>query len=322
MDFLKFVFDGSLMPHGHCLMWRTDLLFLHLAGDIATVIAYFAIPIALVILVRNRHDTAFNRTFLLFAAFILLCGITHLFAIINIWCGYYFLHGLAKFFTGLISVITAIIVWRLLPIAVHLPSNSELNEKVRQLEEAEIEMVIVKNGLEEQVAQRTEELELMTRIDQLTDVLNRRGLLSILDSEMLRYNRYQEAFCVLMIDLDNFKKINDTYGHNTGDDVLVHAAKILRELSRATDSVGRFGGEEFVVLLPNTGLDDARHIAERYRTSIAGAGIESEGHTLSVTCSIGVAMVKIGQTTEDLLHDADQAMYTAKNQGKNQVVTA
>src|SRR5690606_7224548 len=98
------LFDGSFMPHGHCLLWRWDLLFLHVSGDILTTISYALIPIALIHLVHKRDDLKFDRIFLLFAGFIAFCGITHLMGLINIWHGYYYLEGLAKLATGLISI--------------------------------------------------------------------------------------------------------------------------------------------------------------------------------------------------------------------------
>lgn len=164
MSFFQTLFDGSLMPHGHCLLWRGDLLFLHVGGDALTVFSYFAIPPALLYLRQKREDLAVDTVFLLFAALIFLCGVTHLVNIINVWQGFYFIEGLTKMATGLVSAVTAIMVWVLLPQVLKLPTmgalmtNSEVlsrsqddilaaREQLAQLEEKIKERKSVLNGL-------------------------------------------------------------------------------------------------------------------------------------------------------------------------------
>lgn len=133
MDIISRLIDGSLMPHGQCLLWRADLLFLHIGGDILTVAAYFIIPSAMIFLIKGRDDLTFNWVSTLFASFIFLCGITHLINIINIWHGYYFVEGLFKFMTGLVSAVTAIMVWKLMPKALAIPSHNDLIQKNKEL---------------------------------------------------------------------------------------------------------------------------------------------------------------------------------------------
>lgn len=123
MDLFQRLFDGSLMPHGQCLLWRPDLLTLHVGGDLLTVLAYFAIPPAILIFNRQRDDLGNPYVLLMFSLFIFLCGLSHLMGLANIWNGYYFLEGVTKIATGIVSLATCIAVWRLLPHALELPSN-------------------------------------------------------------------------------------------------------------------------------------------------------------------------------------------------------
>lgn len=298
--------DGSLMPHGHCLLWRSDLLFLHFGGDLLTSIAYFIIPCCLVYLVMRREDLEFNRLFMMFAAFILLCGVTHVIALVNIWHGYYFIAGIFKALTGIVSITTAFIIWRYIPKALSLPNRFEL--------------LAANEELETRVKQRTEELELLTITDELTGISNQRYLMSFIESEISRYERDPTPFSLVILDLDRFKNINDSYGHIVGDEVLRDVAKILRTESRAIDVVGRYGGEEFILILPNTKLGVAEVFAERVRLAIEkGGSTITAGETIYYTASFGVAEYRPKQSSEDILRAADSALYRAKDNGRNQV---
>ncbi len=303
------------MPHGHCFLWREDLLFLHVAGDLTTALAYIMIPIILVRLVVIRRDLRFNSLFLLFAAFILFCGLTHIIGVINIWHGYYYVEGVAKVATGLISITTAIVFWKLLPVLVALPSRTDMNEKVEELQLAQQALMESNASLEAKVAERTQELERIAYRDSLTNLLNRREITRILDVEIERAQRQKSPLSVLMLDLDNFKSVNDNHGHQVGDQVLKSAADTLVECGRRTDYIGRIGGEEFLILLPNTGYDVALALAERYRASIEG----TPSNGITSTCSIGVAELEVGEQMEKLLQRADQALYSAKDSGRNTV---
>lgn len=322
MDLVQRLFDGSLMPHGHCLLWRHDLLALHVGGEILIVIAYFAIPSALIHLVRKRNDLVFNWIFLLFAGFILFCGITHLISLVNVWHGYYFIEGVAKVLTGLISIITAVMIWRLVPRALALPSNADLLAKNRELELLEKELVATNQFLEQRVQERTQELEKMAITDSLTGIPNRAEVMKNLKAELERARRYHKGLCVLMIDLDNFKQINDSHGHLSGDRVIVDAANILKNLCRGSDSIGRYGGEEFVVVLPESTIDSAVSFAERVRQEISQQKISSlDQQQITYTCSIGVAEMNSDHDHQTLLQDADKALYRAKFDGRNRVVS-
>lgn len=314
MTFFDKILDGGFMPHGHCFLWREDLLFLHVAGDLTTALAYVLIPFVLVRLVVVRDDLRFNAIFLLFAAFILFCGLTHIIGVVNIWHGYYYIEGGAKVATGLISITTAIVLWRLVPALVALPSRNDMAVKVVELQQARDALAESNRSLEAKVVQRTLELERLASRDPLTNLLNRREIVRILDIEIERAQRQKTPLSVLMLDLDNFKSINDNFGHQVGDAVLRSSADTLVGASRKTDFVGRIGGEEFLILLPNTGYAAALQLAERYRM-----GIENNADNIHYTCSIGVAELRVGEYPDNLLQRADQALYAAKNSGRNNV---
>ena len=157
-------------------------------------------------------------------------------------------------------------------------------------------------------------------IDKLTGVWNRQALLAELFSEVERASRYNRPLSVAFVDIDHFKQVNDTYGHSVGDVVLRGVAQTVRANLRATDIVGRYGGEEFMVLLTETGVEDATVLAEKIRSLVQRARFTVEGGTeLTVTVSIGIAGGQGRQLrVDELVRDADAAMYSAKGLGRNQ----
>ena len=162
------------------------------------------------------------------------------------------------------------------------------------------------------------ELEKLVVTDTLTQINNRRYFMQRLTEEINRGSRTNLPLVLLMMDLDEFKKINDTYGHTVGDLVLQNVATVLSSNVREIDILGRIGGEEFAVLLPNTSLQDAALLAERMRQSIENASVEIAGQTVKITVSIGAADYKTEMTSiSALLRNADQAMYQAKQSGRN-----
>lgn len=163
----------------------------------------------------------------------------------------------------------------------------------------------------------------MSTIDGLTRLTNRRSFIERSESEFARARRVPiSGISCIMIDIDHFKKINDTLGHHAGDAVLVQTAGLLLANRRQYDEVGRYGGEEFAVLLPETSLEDATQIAERLREKIAAQSITVDGKKISVTASFGVACFpgEGVETINDLLRAADAALYKAKHTGRNRVV--
>jgi diguanylate cyclase (GGDEF)-like protein len=171
---------------------------------------------------------------------------------------------------------------------------------------------------EEQEARRT--LEHLATTDSLTGVLNRRSFIEAAENEVNRFRRYGRPFAVLVMDLDNFKRINDTYGHLAGDRALLTFTSMARRMQRATDQLGRLGGEEFGLLLPETSLSQALKVAERLRAECAAQVITLEGATFGITLSGGVAGVTPeDEKLDDVMRRADAALYRAKEAGRDRV---
>lgn len=168
------------------------------------------------------------------------------------------------------------------------------------------------------------ELEYLAQTDFLTEIANRRHFMQLAEEEMARTLRYGGQISILMMDIDHFKKINDTHGHKTGDVVLRKFAELSRHALREVDTLGRVGGEEFAVLLPQTGSEQALEVAERLRKATADTEIVlDQGGALHFTVSIGVASrTGEGTTIEAMLSQADKALYEAKHQGRNRVCAA
>lgn len=178
----------------------------------------------------------------------------------------------------------------------------------------------VSNILKLQTA--TRQLERLASTDPLTGAYNRRHFMETGDNELLRSNRYDHAVTVLMLDIDHFKAVNDTYGHSIGDIALKETVRVIEETLRGEDTLGRLGGEEFAVLLPETNASRAALLAERIRVAIGEIVIETPTDPLSFTMSIGLTEgSKDDKTIDDLLKRADDGLYKAKEQGRNQVVS-
>jgi diguanylate cyclase (GGDEF)-like protein/PAS domain S-box-containing protein len=169
--------------------------------------------------------------------------------------------------------------------------------------------------MEELLEAKNRRLEEMSRRDYLTDLYNRRALMEKLDFEIKRRNRTKTSLSVVMLDLDHFKQVNDTHGHQVGDQVLVQVADLLRKTVREIDIVGRYGGEEFLVILPDCPAKEAVNVAERIRAGVAGFDFNL---SLKLTISGGVAEY-IGGNSDNLIEIADQNLYLAKNSGRNKI---
>lgn len=156
--------------------------------------------------------------------------------------------------------------------------------------------------------------------DALTGVYNRRGLHQLGDFELRRARRINRSFCAMIFDIDHFKRINDHYGHKIGDQVLQKLAERCQKTSRTVDLISRHGGEEFVILLPETNLESASRVAERLRQSIMNESFPTDAGALRVTISVGVAEARETDTLHTLIERADVAMYKAKGAGRNRVV--
>jgi diguanylate cyclase len=153
--------------------------------------------------------------------------------------------------------------------------------------------------------------------DPLTQIANRRGLMQAFEAEQSRMARGGGELAIGLLDIDNFKRLNDELGHNAGDQALKALAHVVSQALRPTDHVARFGGEEFVVLLPQTPVDDGQQILTRLQRSLSGGLFEHEGKKILVTFSAGVTCYRPAERIEEALERADQALYEAKRTGKN-----
>jgi diguanylate cyclase (GGDEF)-like protein len=201
--------------------------------------------------------------------------------------------------------------------------STKLQNSYRNLKE-------LNESLEEKIKERTkdleirqEELKILAATDSMTKLYNRRYFTEMCIGMFSLENRMIEEIGVIMLDIDNFKYINDTYGHQQGDKVIIFIANLLREHTRKSDVICRFGGEEFILLLPHTSLQYTIQHAENIRSRIASYTMDlGDNKTLSVTVSVGVSMVNHERDIdmEDAIKRTDRALYEAKNSGKNRVV--
>jgi diguanylate cyclase (GGDEF)-like protein len=170
------------------------------------------------------------------------------------------------------------------------------------------------------LVETNKELHQLSITDGLTGLLNRKHILELLDKEISRSRRYGHPVSVLMLDIDHFKNVNDTYGHQTGDAVMRRLADCFCEAIRENDMVGRYGGEEFLILLPNSNAQNSAQTAQRIRKMVQDLEIETSGENVSVTVSIGVSSYpRYGQDADAVICAADAALYQAKSNGRNQV---
>ncbi len=169
---------------------------------------------------------------------------------------------------------------------------------------------------------KLEHLSELIREDQLTGSLNRRGLDDAYEREAARADRRKAPLSVALLDLDNFKDLNDTLGHYAGDQALIHLVRIVKDTLRPTDVIARFGGEEFLILLPDTKLDDAQQTLMRVQRALTRHFFMYKNEQVLITFSAGVAMRESGESQESVTNRADKAMYQAKLAGKNRVLKA
>jgi diguanylate cyclase (GGDEF)-like protein/PAS domain S-box-containing protein len=474
---LSWLVPGDFMPHGHCYLWTPVLLWMYVVSDTVIAISYYTIPIALLYLVKKRADLEFNWVFVMFSVFIFACGTTHLIAIATIWEPAYWLDAAMKSVTAVASGITAIMLWRLMPVALTITSTKQLKTTIARLESevqkrllAEQALEKLNLNLEHLVKERTEdlsninvslrqeieqrkhtELELfnqrqlaivtlesigdavittnmqsevtylnpvaekmtgwskaeamgrpileifrilnestrklaanpvdvvlahnkvcglanhtlliaksgaeyaiedsaapirdqngailgvvlvfhdvsdarqmaqkMTYLaehDYLTDLPNRLLLTDRITQAISAAKRRGSKLAILFFDIDHFKRVNDTLGHEVGDQLLKVMSKKLQMCIRASDTLSRQGGDEFVVLLPELNDDTVpAEIAQKILSAIKDP-INIANHELYITASIGIAVYPDdGDSVDVLTRHADAAMYHAKNSGRN-----
>ncbi|MFP4364960.1 MAG: diguanylate cyclase [Spirochaetia bacterium] len=176
--------------------------------------------------------------------------------------------------------------------------------------------------MNEELEKVNKELEKVAKYDSLSGLLNRISLFAVLDIEIERAVRNNGTLSGIMMDIDHFKRINDNYGHQCGDAVIREIGNELKDRLRKYDHAGRYGGEEFFIILPNTTLNQAAQIAKRFREDLENMSIACREDTLTVTASMGVAQFKNDrESREEWISRADKALYTAKERGRNCVET-
>ncbi|MBE0487319.1 sensor domain-containing diguanylate cyclase [Marinobacter sp.] len=166
-----------------------------------------------------------------------------------------------------------------------------------------------------------EQLAKLSMTDRLTGLLNRGTWENLVDAEYERYRRYNQDTCLVMFDIDHFKPVNDTYGHLAGDEVIRHTAQTTRNGIRQSDSAGRYGGEEFGIILPETDAENARILCERIRETIEKSTVETSAGDITYTISMGIAQLTAEpENYMQWMQKADEALYAAKESGRNKVV--
>lgn len=180
--------------------------------------------------------------------------------------------------------------------------------------------------LERLVSEKTQDLERaneqlkqLSIRDPLTQTLNRRGFTEYAEREMSKFARTQQSFCLILLDIDHFKQINDTYGHELGDKILIEISKLIHGALRQGDIMARWGGEEFIILLPNTELTNAAIVADKVRQLLSKSNIQSVKQALQVTFSAGISEIAEGQSLDQCIKQADMMLYEAKQNGRNMV---
>lgn len=286
----------GLMPHGYCFLWDIGLTSLHVLADGAIAVAYFSIP-TVMYLNRDRVTDEMQPLMLMFAAFILSCGIGHVIAAWNIWHGNYWVEGVWKAVIAGISLATA---WHL---------------------KGEIPNFL---GLHRQLT----ETQMLANTDPLTGLANRRGLEQALEQLLpVPLTAAQRGHVLMLIDLDHFKQVNDRYGHTTGDRLLQSVAQTLSRHTRSTDIVARLGGDEFAVLLTGCSLPKGHTIAtailQDLRTISLEDGPGSCDQPPMVTASIGLHRLESSHKSFlSIFQRVDKLLYTSKQAGRDRITIA
>ncbi|HEV2608667.1 MAG TPA: diguanylate cyclase [Noviherbaspirillum sp.] len=195
-----------------------------------------------------------------------------------------------------------------------LRSRDEMMSVRKEVQEAEARI----NDLETKLRQMSE----LVMEDQLTGSLNRRGLDDVFSRELARADRRKSPLCIALLDLDDFKRLNDTHGHSAGDQALIHLVRVIKDTLRTMDMIARFGGEEFLIVLPDTQLDDAMQTVTRLQRELTKRIFMYNHERLLITFSAGVAIYITGEEQATLIQRADAALYQAKKAGKNRVIAA
>ncbi len=177
-------------------------------------------------------------------------------------------------------------------------------------------LLVTREALE-QIKTELQETRRMAHEDALTGIQNRRGMELALAREVEHAHHYGTPLSLAMLDLDHFKQLNDRYGHETGDKVLVHLATLMRQAQRETDVLVRYGGEEFLIILPGTDLNGAWFVVDRLRATVTATPLQCDNNKIATSFSAGIAQLKADESGQNLISRADNALYEAKRSGRN-----
>jgi len=193
----------------------------------------------------------------------------------------------------------------------------ELKQRYLALLKQFAKVVRISDGYQRSLKEANLRLSTAASTDYLTGLSNRRRILDQIDAELSRSRRHNTPFCIVLADIDEFKGVNDSYGHEAGDRVLMFVADSMRSSVRREDLCSRWGGEEFLICLPQATADQAVHVAEKLRTEIADSTVKYQQMDIRITVSLGVAEYRPGSKIDELIREADIAMIAAKRSGKN-----
>ncbi|GAB2593461.1 hypothetical protein GCM10026986_22160 [Nitrincola alkalisediminis] len=202
----------------------------------------------------------------------------------------------------------------------HKASEQKRIELLRSEKKALMERLDSMERQSDQLRQTAENAHVKSRTDPLTGLPNRLAYDQRFNEELVRFNRYGTVFSLCVGDIDYFKRVNDTYGHLAGDKVLLLMARVLKKQLRDVDFISRFGGEEFVILMPSTDANEAMIAAEKVRQTIETSPFNFQSTPVKITMSLGITQVKAGDTVNSMFDRADKAMYSAKQAGRNRTV--
>jgi diguanylate cyclase (GGDEF)-like protein len=290
----------GFMPHGFCFEWRPGVLWLHVCSDLGIAVSYYAIAFTMFYFIRQRRDLPFQPLFWLFGTFILLCGTTHLLAVWVLWHPNYYIEGYVKAATALVSAASLVVTIIVLPKALGLRGAAEISRENLRLEE----LVALSNHA--------------ATHDAMTGLPNRHLLHDRIEQAIAMAPRHGTKVALLFLDLDGFKHINDSLGHSTGDKLLKSVTSRLTDCVRASDTVSRQGGDEFVVLLAEMNEAADAGVTARRFLQVLGDPHSIDGHELQVSVSIGISIFPDdGLDAETLIKAADAAMYRVKESGRN-----
>jgi diguanylate cyclase (GGDEF)-like protein len=203
-----------------------------------------------------------------------------------------------------------------------LDELTQLHEQSKLLEHRVEKLTAENEQLKTELVNMVRSLDLASRIDGMTGLANRRDIMEKIDREATRSQRHKHPFTVLLINVDKFKQVNDTYGYNAGDDVLVEIARVLRGCVRNEDICARWGGEEFLLLLPETGAEASLSVANKVLESVSMTEFKANKPGIRITVSIGICEYDLTQFAQECISRANQALAMAKQGGRNRYIIA